>query len=307
MPAPASTPSPVDEPVVEDFFVGAAKPASSASSSSLQENFRKFRQQKLAEAREKKKQGVDKKKTRPQAEKDALRAKWVAQLKKYLGVPYAKRYYPAEDYPEDYERGDFLDCCGILRQASADLEGEWGWKLGRWNQTYQFALSPKGFPAANSMNDNYDIASEQELKPGDLIFYEAEYHDQWRKPQHWNITHIEVYLGPEKQTIGSRWKQRVSLHETYELGTDEFPSQLWTVKKFHFRISTYHLVPPNDWWLESYTLPAFVIPEAYDKFPVMPPPSNHKSIFFLNQDAAEEDAVEGGEEDEMSGMVAEKS
>ncbi|CAD7936627.1 unnamed protein product [Amoebophrya sp. A120] len=193
-------------------------------------------------------------------------------------TPYAKRYYPADEYPQDYERGDFLDCCGLLRQASADLENEWGWKLGRWNQTYQFALCPA----------DASITSEKDLKPGDLIFYEATYHDAWRKAQHWNITHIEVYLGPDKQTIGSRWKQRVSLHDTYELGTDDFPSKLWTVHKFHYR----SLEP----WLDSYTLPEFVIPEAYDKFPVMPPPSNHKSIFYV-EDLPAEDA---GEEDETT-------
>ena len=34
--------------------------------------------------------------------------------------------------------------------------------------------------------------SVDELREGDLIFYEADYIDEKKKPQHWDITHIEV-------------------------------------------------------------------------------------------------------------------
>ncbi|CAD7947072.1 unnamed protein product [Amoebophrya sp. A25] len=265
MPAQKSSPE-VQE--VEDFFA----PAPTGKQASLQDAFTKFRDSKIKEAQERKKKGLDTKKQRTQAQKDALRQKWIDALKKYIGVPYAKRY--VEEGSDEWNKGVFLDCCALLRQASADLESEWGWKLGRWNQTYQYALCSKQ-------------VEEKDMKPGDLIFYEATYHDHWRKAQHWNITHIEVYLGPGKQTIGSRWKQHVAFHDTYELGTDDFPSKLWKVHKFHFM----SLEP----WLESFTLPEFTIAEAYEKFPVMPPPSNHKSIFFVP-----ETEVEGGEEDETS-------
>lgn len=64
-------------------------------------------------------------------------------------------------------------------KASADLEDAFGWRLGLWNQAYQFALSSK-------------VITEADLKPGDLIFYEADYHDTKKRPQKWDITHIEV-------------------------------------------------------------------------------------------------------------------
>ena len=140
---------------------------------------------------------------------------------------------------------------------------------------YQFALCSKPI-------------EEKDLKPGDLIFYEATYHDEKRKRQHFDITHIEIFLGDDpskpKKTIGSRWKQVVSLHDTYELGTDEFPSQLWKVKKFHFFSleewinPKYHPDYPN--------VPEFnpALKEAYDLFAVMAPVTLSKSVFYTGAD-----------------------
>ena len=56
----------------------------------------------------------------------------------YYAQRYAKKF--CEEGTEEYEKGFFLDCCALLRQVTQDLENEWGWTLGRWNQTYQYAL-----------------------------------------------------------------------------------------------------------------------------------------------------------------------
>ena len=88
------------------------------------------------------------------------------------------------------------------------MKDEWGWALGRWNQAYQFALC-------------HNEISPEDMVPGDLIFYEGVYHDGRKRRQHYDITHIEVFLGhgPDgKGTIGSRHAQRVSLHDSWELG-----------------------------------------------------------------------------------------
>ena len=155
---PAQTPS--DAPAAaeeQDFF---AKPKS-AQDNSLQDGFKAFRERKMIEAKQRKERGLKEKyyhKKRTQEEKDALRAKWIAGLKGYLNVPYSRRYrdecYP--DMPADGS-GQYLDCCALLRQVTQDLEKEFGWSLGRWNQTYQWALCPEA------------EIKEEEMKPGDLV------------------------------------------------------------------------------------------------------------------------------------------
>jgi hypothetical protein len=45
--------------------------------------------------------------------------------------------------------------------------------------------SAKISPAGNPIE-------EKDLKPGDLIFYEADYHDAKKKKQQWDICHVEV-------------------------------------------------------------------------------------------------------------------
>ena len=49
-----------------------------------------------------------------------------------------------------------------VRQCVRDLSDEFGFLIGKWNQSYQFDICPKS------------IAFE-ELRPGDLIFYEGKY------------------------------------------------------------------------------------------------------------------------------------
>ena len=79
-----------------------------------------------------------------------------------MGVPYAKRLLQSDD--PLYNAPLFLDCCALVSRAVCDLRIEFGFALDRGNQAYQF--------------DTLPIALEQaELKPGDLIFYSADYHN----------------------------------------------------------------------------------------------------------------------------------
>ena len=97
------------------------------------------------------------------------------------------------------------------------MRASFGWQLPRQNQSYQFAVA--GQPIA-----------EEQLGPGDLIFYEGTYTVPDARPKPWNILHVEVYVGPGEQSIGSRHKQRIQVHNSYR-----FESKLWTLDRYHFR------------------------------------------------------------------------
>ena len=91
-----------------------------------------------------------------------LRQKFIDTAKKYMGVPYAKKYHnPGEPL---YDAPMFLDCCALLRQVVSDLKEDFGFSLARWNQTYQYDTCP------------IELTFEQ-LRPGDIVFYSATYYN----------------------------------------------------------------------------------------------------------------------------------
>jgi hypothetical protein len=155
---------------------------------------------------------------RSQEFKDALRLKFIEQAKKYIGVPYAERYKK----PEDPIAPLYLDCCGLVRKVVQDLAEEFGFLIGRWNQCYMLDTLP------------ITKSSVEELKPGDLIFYEATFNNPKRcKPQKHNCTHVEIYLGGDsgEATLGSRYfRGKVSIYDSYK-----FTNDTWTCYKHHFR------------------------------------------------------------------------
>lgn len=197
--------------------------------SSLQDNFKKFRDQKIRERQlmsqcRRDREGGSK---RSQEFKDALREKFIEQAKKYLGVPYAERY-KAEDAPV---APLYLDCCGLVRQCVQDLQEEFGFVIGRWNQAYQMDTLPIVYT---------DVT---EMKSGDLIFYEGIYTNKAgrSKPQKHNNVHVEIFLPGEtgEGTIGSRFQRgNVSIFPSYK-----FKSTSWDLVKYHFR--------SLDTWLEG--------------------------------------------------------
>eukprot|EP00928_Gymnodinium_smaydae_P064365 TRINITY_DN4770_c1_g1_i2.p1 TRINITY_DN4770_c1_g1~~TRINITY_DN4770_c1_g1_i2.p1 ORF type:complete len:711 (+),score=135.18 TRINITY_DN4770_c1_g1_i2:43-2133(+) len=157
---------------------------------------------------------------------DALRARFVQACRSYLGVPYGRKGHEPDE-PE-YNAPLFLDCCGLVRRAVQDLQEDFGFAIGRWNQAYQFETLPK------------DVSVEQ-LKPGDLIFIEGIYFDEKKKPQRHNIVHVEVFIGGDtaEATIGSRWSRSipeegkvrgVQIHPSYK-----FISKNYDIKAYHFR------------------------------------------------------------------------
>lgn len=100
---------------------------------SLQDSFAKFLKEKKQERRLQK-QCSQNRPTRSPEFKDRLRTRFLEQAKKYIGVPYAKKYQP-EDAPE---LPLYLDCCGLIRQVMKDLQDEFGFAMGKWNQVISF-------------------------------------------------------------------------------------------------------------------------------------------------------------------------
>ena len=98
---------------------------------------------------------------RTQDYKDALRKRYVDQLRKYVGVPYAKRLLKPDD--PLYDAPLFLDCCALVARGIRDLHYDFGFELGRGNQAYQLDTLPIKL-------------KQREMQPGDLIFYSAEYY-----------------------------------------------------------------------------------------------------------------------------------
>lgn len=63
-----------------------------------------------------------------------LRYKFIEQAKKYIGIPYSKKYYSPEE--PLYNSSLFLDCCGLVRRVLTDLKEDFGFTIGRCNQAY---------------------------------------------------------------------------------------------------------------------------------------------------------------------------
>ena len=64
----------------------------------------------------------------------------------------------------------YLDCCALVRQVVFDMKEDLGFTLANWNQAYQFDTLPIKL-------------TQEELKPGDIIFYSGTYNCKWMKPQ----------------------------------------------------------------------------------------------------------------------------
>lgn len=144
-----------------------------------------------------------------------IRDKFIETAKKYFGVPYAKRYWsPGEKH---YDSPIFLDCCALVRQVVYDMREDFGFTLDRWNQCYQFDTLPIEL-------------KENEMKPGDLIFYTGIYYNTKLKPQRHNMVHVEIYTGGEtgEQSIGARWQKGfVQYFDSYRFESKAYHSIQW--------------------------------------------------------------------------------
>jgi len=95
-----------------------------------------------------------------------------------------------------------------------------GFFLDRWNQGYQYDTLP------------IDL-KEEEMKPGDLIFYSATYFKKKKNRQKHDMVHVEIFIGGEtgEQSIGSRWQKGViQMFDSYK-----FKSTSYHSIKFHYK------------------------------------------------------------------------
>lgn len=132
-------------------------------------------------------------------------------------MPYHPRYHTSPDSAH-FNAPLYLDCCGLVRRVLQDLSSEFGFVTGRWNQAYQFDVLES-------------VEKLEDLKPGDLIFIEGKYYNEKLKPQIHDIVHVEIYLGPQEQTLGARLQHgAIQQFESYQ-----FVSKNYHIKKYHFK------------------------------------------------------------------------
>ncbi|CAG9462867.1 unnamed protein product [Pedinophyceae sp. YPF-701] len=217
---------------------------------SLQDAFKRFalrRKQDRRAAEELRRRGES---FRRSAEaKSELRRKFLERARRYLGVPYARRFHAAEgecSCEGCAESGRqlaqeplFLDCCALVRRCVSDLKEEFGFQLGPGNQAFQWDTLRA-----------HQVDSVDQLQPGDLIFYSGEYYSEKAKKQHFDMTHVEIFVGGAtgEAVIGSREKHKwVKEYDSYK-----FDSKSWKLKE-HFFCSI-------DAWLEGKCEPSGEIP-----------------------------------------------
>ncbi|GAX73645.1 hypothetical protein CEUSTIGMA_g1096.t1 [Chlamydomonas eustigma] len=175
--------------------------------------------------------------------KQALRVMFLDLVRSFLGVPYAKRFHQPDEAcvcdgcresgRQLYYEPLFADCCSLVRRAARRMEQHLGFRLGPGNQAYQFDTLP------------IRVSSVERLEPGDLIFYSGTCYNPDSKRYHFNMTHVEVFIGGDsgEATIGSRERYKwVKEYDSYQ-----FKSARWSLIQHHFcKIDT---------WLEGVCAP----------------------------------------------------
>ncbi|PIK36407.1 hypothetical protein BSL78_26767, partial [Apostichopus japonicus] len=179
---------------------------------------------------------------------------------------------------EEYNSPLFLDCCGLVRRVLLDLREDFGFKVGRWNQAYQFDTLPD------------TIESEESMQPGDLVFISGIYNDPKRKRQKHDMVHVEIWAGDGVRTIGARWqKGKVQIHESYR-----FESKSYHSMGYHFR--------SIDTWLRG-ICKSYCKKHPWKRSNFKP---TKKSVFARDDQSSEEDA-ESGFQDSRSETPRERS
>jgi len=134
------------------------------------------------------------------------------------------------------------DCCGLTRQVSADLMEDFGFKLGRWNQAYQY----------DTLRGE-QVNSHEELEPGDLVFIRGTYKNENSKPQRYDIVHVEVFLGDSEYAGDHRGTGEATIGARWQKGEIQiFPSYAFEAKSYHIHEYIYCKV---DSWLQGVCQP----------------------------------------------------
>ncbi|XP_066910251.1 protein polyglycylase TTLL10-like isoform X2 [Clytia hemisphaerica] len=153
---------------------------------------------------------------RTEEEKLVLRSKFVTIAKKYIGVPYKKKYH--EPSSPEYDSDLFLDCCALVRRVQREMQDDFGFRLGPGNQAYQYDVLP-------------ECIDEQNMEEGDLVFISGTYYNEKSKAYPHNMVHVEIWLGDGEKTIGARWKRgKVQIHDSYQFKAESYHSM-----KYHFK------------------------------------------------------------------------
>ncbi|CAF0871298.1 unnamed protein product [Adineta ricciae] len=207
-------------PTITTTTASAVSTQAKAKNENLQDAFRRFREQRMDEMRLQNRLEARKKRkirrSNPQRMR-RLRLKFVEQAKRYLGVPYAKKYF--QPGTPEYESKLFLDCCGLVRRVMYDLAKDFGFMIGPWNQSYMFDTLPK------------TVTRLSDAKPGDLVFISATYYNPKMKKQRHDLTHVEIMLGDGEKTIGARWNDgKVQYFDSYQFVSKSYHSQVYTIK-----------------------------------------------------------------------------
>ncbi|XP_038062248.1 probable beta-tubulin polyglutamylase [Patiria miniata] len=230
---------------------------------SLQEAFMKFKKKRQADMRlikEMKEKSLSQMKDPNHMWE--LRMRFLERAKHYYGVPYAKRYH-GPDSP-DYNAPLFLDCCGLVRRVLLDLKEDFGFKVGLWNQAYQYDTLP------------ITIEREEDMKPGDLVFITAIYHNTKSKKQKHNIVHVEIWAGEGCKSIGARWQRgHVQLFDSYKFEAKSYHSMVYHFKSIDTWLQGLCIshCPEHPWVVTSYQ-------------------PGKKSVFALQGDSEEGQAAE---------------
>ncbi|KAK3730319.1 hypothetical protein QZH41_015367 [Actinostola sp. cb2023] len=205
------------KPYVMEIPVGKSSKKKAANLQEAFEKFRKGRQREMKMAKVMEERALAKR--QDDVRMEMLRTKFLEGVKKYFGVPYAKRYH---DEVSPYHNAPlFLDCCGLIRRVLLGLKEDFGFTVGGGNQSYMFDTLPM------------DI-KQDEMKPGDLVFISATYYNipgkKWKQQRH-DMVHVEVWAGDDEKTIGARWQKGiVQVFDSYK-----FVSKSYHSMKFHFK------------------------------------------------------------------------
>ncbi|XP_070207307.1 uncharacterized protein [Littorina saxatilis] len=257
-------PSKVAEAFEVDF--GESMPENSAKN--LQEAFKNFKKLRQDDIRQTKRMLRQQKQARKSPQRmQWLRDKFMEQCKKYFGVPYAKKYWSKDTV--EYHSPVFLDCCGLVRQVMRDLQRDFGFRIGPWNQAYMYDTLPLA-------------VTEEQMKPGDLVFMTGTYVNPKSKKQRHNMMHVEVWLGDGPKTIGARWnKGKVQVFDSYRFDPKSFQDE-----QYYFR--------SIDTWLmgicKSYC--------AKHKWGTSTYNPSKKSVFYPQQNLSLQDQKAGDDSDD---------
>ena len=171
--------------------------------------------------------------------KAQIRERFLNKAKSLVGVRYSS-----------------IDCCGLVRKCVHALPKEFPFRLDVCNQGVMFEM----------LNGQGGVISQQEMKPGDLIFYKAQYVDKMKQMKRNGIVHVEIYLGGGR-SVGSRDDGWIYEGEHPDMGrcTEESGVKIyktWRVlsRRWERRPAVEHFFRSIDPWMEDQVTVAQVLP-----------------------------------------------